>query len=69
VYLRPPRIARRLLGLDAVLDVDTQGDTFAGFRLPGDDSPALDALGDCFLGVGFAQRFAPGKPLLATLTI
>ena len=65
MYLRPTGIARRLLGLDAVLNVDTQGDTLAGFRLPGSDGPALDALGDGFLGVGFAQRLAPGKPLLA----
>ncbi len=47
------------------VDASTQGDTLAGFRLPSCNRPALDALGDGFLSVGFTQRLAPGKPLLA----
>lgn len=64
VELRPLLIARRLLGLDAVFQINPQRDSLAFFRPPC-DSAALDTLFDCFFGVGFTQRLASGEAFLS----
>ena len=64
VELRPLLIARRLLGLDAVFQINPQRDSLAFFRPPC-DSAALDTLFDRFLGVGFPKRLATGEAFLA----
>ena len=52
MQLRPSRIARRLLGLDTVLQGDPQGDfPGASSARPPVNGNALDPLGDPFLGV------------------
>ena len=56
-----------LLGLDAVFQINPQRN-FAVFLGPSLHEPPFDALGDSFLGVGFAQRFAAGEPPLSGLT-
>ena len=56
-----------LLGLDAVLQINPQRNFAVFFGLPLHEPP-FDALGDGFLGVGFAQRFATGEPLLSGRT-
>ena len=53
-----------LLGLDAVFQINPQRNSTGFFGLPLHEPP-FDALGDGFFGVGFAQRFAAGKPLLS----
>lgn len=62
MQLRPPRIARRLLGLDTVLQGDPQGDfPGASSARPPVDGNALDPLGDPFLGVILPQGLAAGE--------
>ena len=53
-----------LLGLDAVFQINPQRNFAVFFGLPL-RKPPFDALGDSFFGVGFAQRFAAGEPLLS----
>ena len=56
-----------LLGLNAVLQINPQRNFAVFFGLPL-RKPPFDALGDSFLGVGFAQRFAAGEPFLSGRT-
>ena len=56
-----------LLGLDAILQINPQRNFAGFFGLPLHE-PTFDALGDSFLGVGFAQRFAAGEPFLSGRT-
>ena len=64
VELRPLLITRRLLGLDAIFQINPQRDSLAFFRLPCNGA-ALDTLFDSFLVVGFAQRLAAGEAFLS----
>ena len=64
VELCPLLIPCRLLGLDAVFQINPQRN-FAGFFGLSLHEPPFDALGDSFLGVGFTQRFAAGEPFLS----
>ena len=66
VQLRPPRIARRLLGLDTVLQGDPQGDfPGASSARPPVNGNALDPLVDPFLGVILPQGLTAGKAFLS----
>ena len=56
-----------LLGLDAVLQINPQRNFMVFFGLPF-HGPSFNALGNSFLGVGFAQRFAAGEPFLSGRT-
>ena len=64
VELRPLLIARRLLNLDVVFQINPQGNSLALFGRSCDNA-ALDTFFDCFLGVGFPQCFAAGKAFLS----
>ena len=63
--LRPTCIARALLGLDVVLQVDPQGDTLALPVRASVHGQPLDPAGDGFLGVVLAQRLAAGEAFLS----
>ena len=66
MQLRPPRIARTLLGLDTVLQGSPQGDfPGASSARPPVDGNALDPLGDSFLGVILPQGLAACKAFLS----
>ena len=67
VELCPLLIPCGLLGLDAVFQINPQRNFAVFFGLPL-RKPPFDALGDSFLGVGFAQRFAAGEPFLSGRT-
>ena len=67
VELCPLLIPCGLLGLDAVLQINPQRNFAVFFGLPL-RKPPFDALGDSFLGVGFAQRFAADEPSLSGRT-
>ena len=60
----PLLVARRLLGLDVVFQINPQGNSFTLFGHSGDNA-ALDTFFDCFLGVGFPQSLAAGKAFLS----
>ena len=62
---RPTCIARALLGLDVVLQVDPQGDTLVLPVWASVHSQPLDPAGDGFLGVVLAQRLAAGEAFLS----
>ena len=61
--LRPTCIARALLGLDVVLQVDPQGDTLALPVRASVHGQPLDPAGDGFLGVVLAQGLAAGEAM------
>ena len=63
--LRPTCIARALLGLDVVLQVDPQGDTLALPVRASVHGQPLDPAGDGFLGVVLAQGLAAGEAFLS----
>ena len=67
VELCPLLVPCVLLGLDAILQINPQRNFTGFFGLPLRE-PTFDALGDSFLGVGFAQRFAAGEPFLSGRT-
>ena len=67
VELCPLLVPCGLLGLDAIFQINPQRNIAVFFGLPLHKMP-FDALGDGFLGVGFAQRFAAGEPLLSGCT-
>ena len=60
----PLLVARRLLGLDVVFQINPQGNSFTLFGHSGDNA-AFDTFFDCFLGVGFPQSLAAGKAFLS----
>ena len=62
---RPAAIARALLCLDIILNVDEQADSSVTLlRLSGRSGASGDPGGDGFFRVVYAQGFHPGKPLL-----
>ena len=63
--LRPTCIARALLGLDVVLQVDPQGDTLALPVRASVHGQPLDPAGDGFLGIVLTQRLAAGEAFLS----
>ena len=63
---RPPRIARRLLGLDVVFKLNPQGDSLIHFPFrPSVHGQPLNAPGNGFFGVVLAQGFAAGEAFLS----
>ena len=67
MYKRQLLVPCELLDLDAVFQINPQRNFAVFFGLPLHEPP-FDALGDGFLGVGFAQRFAAGEPFLSGRT-
>jgi len=64
VELRPLFIARRLLGLDVVFQINPQRNSLTLYGRSGDNA-AFDTLFDRFFGVGFPQRLAAGEAFLS----